>query len=167
MHVLLSYPIFYRCTAGWKWNRGYVEWTIMIPGDFWHQLKSWIIMDFFCAILSDFTVGKKAGFNFFPCGQISLCPCQTLMSNDIRMSFGLIIDLAIGDLFRVKVMEFSGVRKWHKNVYKMGNFQARELIFCMKRYFLISSTVCYTHFLIFAKKFLADISLKSPKYQNR
>ena len=25
----------------------------------------------------------------------------------------------------------------------MGNFQARELIFCMKRYFLISSTVCY------------------------
>ena len=113
------------------------------------------------------TVEKKAGFNFFPCGQISLCPCQTLRSNDIRMTFGLLIDLARSDLFRVKVMGFSGVRKWHKNVYKMGNFQARELIFCMKRYFLISSPLCYTHFLIFAKKCLADISLKSPKYQNR
>lgn len=57
------------------------------------------------------TVEKKAGFNFFPCGQISLCPCQTLMSNDIRMTFSLLIDLARSDLFRVKVMGFSGVQK--------------------------------------------------------
>ena len=29
-------------------------------------------------------------FKKSPCGHISLCPCQTLRSNDIRMSFGLI-----------------------------------------------------------------------------
>ena len=57
------------------------------------------------------TVLKMDEFKKSPCGQISPCPGQTLRSNDIRMSFGLLIDLARSHLFRVKVMGFSGVRK--------------------------------------------------------
>ena len=110
----------------------------------WAPLVCWLTESKLSAQVTDstHTVPKMDEFKKSPCGQISPCPGQTLRSNDIRMSFGLIIDLARSHLFRVKVMGFPGVRKWYKNVYKMANFQSRELIFCMKRYFWISSPPC-------------------------
>ena len=106
------------------------------------------------------TVPKMDEFKKSPCGHISLCPCQTLRSNDIRMSFGLLIITPSCPQFSVKVLGFS-------DVCKTANFQVRELIFCMKRYFWILSPVCYTHFMIFVKKVLAGISFERPKHQNR
>ena len=105
------------------------------------------------------TVLKMDDFKKSPCGHISLCPCQTLRSNDIRISFGLIKMVSSCPQMSVKVLGFS-------DVCKTANFQAIELIFCMKRYFLILLPVYYTHFMIFGKKCLAGISFERPKHQN-
>ena len=71
-------------------------------------------------LVSVHTVLKTDGFNKFPCGHISLCPCQTLGSRDIRMSFGLFITAPSCSQFSVKVLGFS-------DVCKTANFQVIEL----------------------------------------